>query len=461
MIRRALLSAAVAVALPLLAVLMLAASATPPPPEPAAPRIHPLPSLREQAREQQAWLGKRLSDVLPKVMREHGVEMWILSMREYAEDPVFFSLTSPTTFAARRRSIYVFHDVRDHGPEKGVARLALGGGDQGGLYTIYRDPNPRVAGAELVGDDQWRLLRQLVTKADPKTIALDIDPVNAFADGLHAGEREALEKALGPKLVKRVVREPRLAVEYVGTRIPEMLPRYRELQETVHALLAAAFSSEVIHPGDTTTEDVEWWLRQRVQELGMTVWFQPDVERAAAGVDWGKGVIQRGDALWVDFGVIAMNLHTDTQHLGYVLRPGETGPPPGLLACLATSNRLQDLVLAEMKPGRTGNAVLKAARAGMAGQGIDGTIYSHPIGDHGHGAGPLIGLWDRQEGVPVRGDLAIRPSTWFSIELQATSPIPEWKDQRLACRQEEDAYLDENGERHWVYRRQERFHLVK
>jgi hypothetical protein len=459
MTRRALLSAAVV--LPLLAMLMLASSAAPPPQEPVAPRIRPLPTLREQAREQQAWLGKRLSDVLPKVMREHGVEMWILSMREYAEDPVFFSLASPTTFAARRRTIYVFHDVRDHGPAKGVERLALGGGDQGGLYEIYRDPNPRVSGAELVDDDQWRLLRQLVDKADPKSIALDIDPVNAFADGLHAGEREALEKALGPKLLKRVVREPRLAVEYIGTRIPEMLPRYRELQETVHALIATAFSSEVIHPGDTSTEDVEWWLRQRVQELGMTVWFQPDVERATAGVDWSKGVIQRGDALRVDFGVIAMSLHTDTQHLGYVLRPGETGPPPGLLACLATTNRLQDLLLAEMKPGRSGNAALKSARAGMSRQGIDGTIYSHPIGDHGHGAGPLIGLWDRQEGVPVRGDLAIRPGTWFSIELQTTSPIPEWKGQRLTCRQEEEAYLDEAGDRRWVYRRQERFHLVR
>jgi Metallopeptidase family M24 len=462
MIRRALLYASVAVALLLLGLLTLASSSNPEPaPSPAiepTAKIHPLPSLRDQAGEQQAWLARRLSDVLPKVMREHGVEMWILSMREYAEDPVFFSLASPTTFAARRRSIYVFHD---QGPEKGVARLALGGGDQGGLYSIYRDPNPHVAGAELVGDDQWRLLRQLVERADPKTIALNVDPVNAFSDGLHAGEREALETALGPKLVKRVVRGPRLAIEYIGTRIPEMLPRYRELQETVHALIATAFSSEVIHPGDSSTEDVEWWLRQRVQELGMTVWFQPDVERAASGVDWGKGVIQRGDALWVDFGVIAMNLHTDTQHLGYVLRPGETGPPPGLLACLATTNRLQDLLLAEMKPGRSGNEALKAARAEMSRQGIDGTIYSHPIGDHGHGAGPLIGLWDRQEGVPVRGDLAIRPSTWFSIELQATSPIPEWKGQRLACRQEEEAYLDEAGERRWVYRRQERFHLVR
>lgn len=427
----------------------------------AAPRIHPLPPLREQAREQQAWLAKRLTEVLPKIMREHGVDLWILSMREYAEDPVFFSMVSPTTFAARRRSIYVFHDLsQSGGPDKGFVRLALGGGDQGGLYTSYRDPNPPVQNAELVGDDQWRLLRQLVERADPKKIVLNVDPVHAFSDGLHSGEREALEAALGPELVKRVVREPRLAIEYIGTRIPEMMPRYRDIQETVHALIATAFSNEVVKPGVTTVEDVEWWLRQKVQDLGMTVWFQPHVERADS-TGWSRGVIQRGDALWVDFGVIAMNLHTDTQHLGYVLKPGETAPPAGLQACIANSNRLQDIVLAEMQPGRTGNEALKAARAAMAKAGIDGTVYTHPIGDHGHGAGPMIGLWDRQEGVPVRGDLQIRPDTWFSIELQATSAIPEWNGQRIACRQEEEAYLDEKGERRWVYRRQERFHLVR
>jgi hypothetical protein len=444
------------------ALLTLAVSARgpqPPPAEPAAaPAIRPLPSLREQAREQQAWLEARLKTVLPRVMREHGIDLWILSMREYAEDPVFFSMVSPTTFAARRRSIYVFHD---RGPEKGVERLALGGGDQGGLYTIYRDPAPRVRGAELVGDDQWRLLRQLAERADPKWIAINVDPVHAFADGLHAGEREALEAALGPELRKRIVREPRLAIEYIGTRVPAMLPRYREIQETVHTLLATAFSAEVVKPGVTTTEDVEWWLRQRVQELGMTVWFQPDVQRAAFNMDWSAGTIQRGDALWVDFGVVVMGLHTDTQHLGYVLKEGEDDAPAGLRACLAGSNRLQDIVLAELHPGRTGNQALAAARASMKGSGINGTVYSHPIGDHGHGAGPLIGLWDRQEGVPDRGDLTIRPDTWFSIELQAASPIPEWRGQRLVCRQEEEAYLDGAGERRWVLRRQERFHLVR
>lgn len=424
----------------------------------AVPQIHPLPPLREQAAEQQAWLARRLQDVLPKVMRRHGIDLWILSMREYSEDPVFFSMVAPTTFAARRRSIYVFHD---QGPEQGVVRLALGGGDQGGLFTAYRDPNPPVQGAELVGDDQWRMLRQLVERANPQKIALNIDPVHAFSDGLGAGEREALEGALGPELARRIVREPRLAIEYLETRIPEMMPRYRQVQETVHALIGNAFSRSVIEPGVTTTEDVEWWLRQRVQELGMIVWFQPNVERAGADEGWAAGVIRRGDALWVDFGVIALGLHTDTQHLGYVVKEGETEPPAGLRSCLATSNRLQDLLLAEMIPGRTGNEVLRAARTAMTAAGINGTIYTHPVGDHGHAAGPLIGLWDRQEGVPHRGDLKLRPATWFSIELQATSPIPEWEGRPLACRQEEDAYLDDQGNRHWAYRRQERFHLVR
>jgi Metallopeptidase family M24 len=429
-----------------------------PVPAGVVPEIRPLPTLREQAREQQVWLEKRLTEVLPALMRENKVDLWILSMREYAEDPVFFSITSATTFAARRRSIYVFHDA---GPGKGVERLALGGSDQGGLFTAYKDLHPKVKNQELVGDAQWQLLHTLVEQADPRRIALDIDPVHAFADGLHAGEREALEAALGPKYVARVVRTPELALHYVGTRVPEMMPRYREIEETVHALLTAAFSAAAITPGVTTTEDVDWWLRQRIQDLGMTTWFQPHVEHAAQGADWGDGVIQRGDALWVDFGVIAMGLKTDTQHLGYVLRPGETEPPAGLRDCLATTNRLQDTLLAEMKPGRTGNEVLAAARAAATKAGIEGTIYSHPIGDHGHGAGPLIGLWDHQEGVPVRGDLKVRPATWFSIELQATSAIPEWGGQKLACRQEEEAYLDDRGERHWVYARQERFHLVR
>jgi Xaa-Pro aminopeptidase len=428
-------------------------------PETAPAHIHPLPSLREQAIEQQAWLDARLNRVLPALMAEYGIHMWILSMREYAEDPVFWSITSPTTFAARRRSIYVMTLQ----PDGTVERLALGGTSQGGLFEAYRSPRPAPtqATSELVGDEQWQLLRELIEDRNPRNIALNIDPEWAFSDGLHAGEREVLEQALGP-YVDRVVREPRLAVNYIALRIPEMMPRYRKIMETVHALISQAFSNAVITPGVTTTDDVAWWLRQRAQELGYQAWFHPsvDVSRQGDGRISGNTVIQPGDLLWTDFGLVAMNLHTDTQHLGYVLKPGETNAPAGLQQCIADSNRMQELLLEEMEPGRTGNDILASTLARMSAEGITGTVYTHPIGDHGHGAGPLIGRWDAQEGVPIRGDEILLPSTWHSIELQATRAIPEWGGEPANCRQEEEAYLDEDGERHWVYRRQTQFHLV-
>lgn len=428
-------------------------------PSDAPARYHELPTLRQQAEEQQAWLEARVERVLPALMREYDVHMWVLSMREYAEDPVFFSLAAPTTFAARRRSIYVF-TLQEDGT---VERLALGGTSQGGLYRAYRSsrPAPTQDTGELVGDEQWRLFRELVEERNPRNIVLNIDPEWAFSDGLHAGEREVLEAALGP-YVERVRREPRLAMNYIALRVPEMMPRYRQIQETVHAIIARAFSNAVITPGETTTDDVVWWLREEVRRLGLTTWFQPsvDVQREGELPTEGPVVIQPGDVLWTDFGVVFMNLHTDTQHMGYVLRPGETEVPAGLRQCLANSNRLQDIVLAEMDPGRTGNQILASALAVMRDEGIDGTVYNHPIGDHGHGAGPLIGRWDGQEGVPVRGDAVLLPSTWHSIELQASTAVPEWGGKPVSCRQEEEAYLDARGERHWVYRRQARFHLV-
>jgi len=234
------------------------------------------------------------------------------------------------------------------------------------------------------------------------------------------------------------------------------------MMQTVHAMISEAFSNAVIEPGVTTTEDVVWWFREKIRDMGMETWFQPSVavQRAGEVPTSGPVVIQRGDLIWTDVGLDFMGLTTDTQHNGYVLREGETEVPEGLRYCLAASNRMQDLLLEEMEPGRTGNEILAATLARLEEEGIDGTVYTHPIGDHGHGAGPLIGRWDAQEGVPVRGDVVLRASTWHSIELQATVPIPEWNDKPVQCRQEEEAYLDEAGERHWVFRRQEQFHLI-
>ncbi|HSB09612.1 MAG TPA: M24 family metallopeptidase [Blastocatellia bacterium] len=423
----------------------------------------PLPPLREQAAIQQQWLKLRLERVLPKLMRKHGVQMWLVICREYNEDPVFFSLVSPTVFAARRRTIYVFFD---RGEEKGVERLALGGGSNGGLYTVYRDPE--VEGREIYGEGQWVLLKKLIEERKPASIAIDISHTHAFSDGLSAGEREKLESTLGPDYLKRIVRAENLALEYVEMRLPEMLPIYRQMMETVHSLIGRAFSNEVITPGNTTDQDVVWWLRQQVNNLGLGTWFHPSVrvqKSSRTGVNLlaedAPTIIDRGDVLHVDFGITAMRLNTDTQHMGYVLRQGETEVPAGIKRALANANRLQDLLLERMKTGRSGNEVLADTLAAMKAEGINGSIYTHPIGDHGHGAGPLIGLWDRQQGVPGRGDVLILPRSWFSIELAATTPVREWGNKDLWVGQEEDAVVDESGRVSWVLRRQTEYHLIK
>jgi Xaa-Pro aminopeptidase len=419
--------------------------------------------MREQAAIQQQWLKLRLERVLPPLMRKHGVAMWLVICREYNEDPVFFSLVSPTVFAARRRTIFVFFD---RGEEKGIERLALGGGSNGGLYTVYRDPE--VEGREIYGEGQWVLLKKLIEERRPSTIALNISHTHAFSDGLSAGEREKLESTLGPEYLKRIVRAENLALEYVSMRLPEMLPAYRQMMETVHSLIGRAFSNEVIAPGKTTDHDVIWWLRQQVNNLGMGSWFHPSVrvqKASRTGVNLlaedAPVVIERGDVLHVDFGFTAMRLATDTQHMGYVLREGELEPPPGIKQALANANKLQDLLIERMKPGRSGNEVLTDTLAAMKAAGIKGSIYTHPIGDHGHGAGPLIGLWDRQQGVPGRGDVLLLPGTWFSIELSATTPVQEWGGKELWVGAEEDAVIDESGKVSWVLNRQTEFHLIR
>ena len=420
----------------------------------------PFGTLREQAVVRQAWLQERLEVNLPKVMRDHGVDMWVIPMREYNEDPVFRALVSPTTLAARRRTIYVFFD---RGPREGVERLALGGTAQGGLYEAVRDAEPAPDGRqrELWGPAQWDLLARVVRERNPRRIAVNISYEHNFADGLAAGEWQQMQEALGENLASRVVREPRLAIDYLALRVPSMTQVYGKMQVLVHETISTAFSSQVITPGVTTPEDVVWWMRQRVNDLGLGSWFHPsiDIQRREGTSD--DPAILRGDVLHCDFGIVALGLATDTQHMAYVLREGETDAPAGLKQALANSNRLQDILLEQMIVGRTGNEVLSAVLQQMHAEGLDGTMYTHPIGDHGHAAGPLIGLWDRQDGVPGRGDVPVLAGMWFSTEMQATTPVPEWGGQPVRMMQEEEAEVTVGGEVRWALRRQTELHLVR
>ena len=434
----------------------------------------PFGTLREQAAMQQAWLKTRLDTFLPALMRKHGIDMWVVPMREYNEDPVFSSITAPETFAARRRTIYVFFDTcaaagTPPGPAC-VERIALGGTSQGGVFearTSTKAVTQAVGGrqAELWGDEQWQMLVAVVEERKPRVIGIDRSRVFAFTDGLSSGELEGMSEALGSAWVGRLKNAEALPLELIASRLPEEEAFFEKMNALVWQLSQTMFSEKVIVPGTTRTSDLVWWWRQRVNDLGMGTWFQPSVNVQRQGVtakELGDDpVIRPGDVLHSDLGITVARLNTDTQHLAYVLKPGETEAPAGLTRALANANVMQDISMEEIRPGRTGNEALASVLARMKAKGIDGAMYTHPIGMHGHGAGPLVGLWDYQDGVPGRGDAKVIPSMWFSIELQATTPVPEWGGQPVQMAQEEDMIIDAAGRARWAHKRQNALFLVR
>ena len=435
----------------------------------------PFGTLREQAGLQQQWLKKRLDTFLPDLMRKHGIDMWVVPMREYAEDPVFKALAAPETFAARRRTIYVFFDRCAAGGMPATAscveRIALGGTSQGGVFDARRSTQ-KAAGdvgrgqqAELWGDEQWQALKALIEERDPRVIGIDRSTVFAFSDGLTSGELQGMSAALGERWTARFRNAEALPLDLIASRLPEEEAFFAKMTELVWSLTREMFSSKTITPGKTKTSDLVWWWRQRVNDLGLDTWFQPsvDVQRQGKTAEeiGSDPVIERGDVLHCDVGITVARLNTDTQHNAYVLRANETDAPEGLRLALANANALQDIVVSELRPGRSGNEILSASLARMKGRGINGTVYSHPIGLHGHGAGPLIGLWDYQNGVPGRGDAQVIPSMWFSIELQATTAVPEWNGQMVRMAQEEDVVIDASGKVRWALKRQDRLFLIQ
>jgi Xaa-Pro aminopeptidase len=394
--------------------------------------------LRARAAAHDRLLATRLDALVPVLMERAGLDAWVLVAREYNEDPVLASMLPATWLeTARRRTILLFV----HTPE-GVRRSAVARYAVGEAFPSAWDPEAQ--------PDQWRRLAELLAETDPARIGIDTSEVFPLADGLSASERSALVAALGPDLAARLVTAEVAAIGWLETRLPEERERMAEACRASHGHLRRALSADVITPGTTTTADVEWWLRDAVHADGLGSWFQPTCSvqrrggeaRASFAGKPSETVIEPGDLVHIDFGIVNDGYCTDQQQHAYVLLPGETAAPAGLEAALGAANRLQDLLMAEITAGGTGNEVLRRTLEAARAEGIDGLVYTHPIGLHGHAAGPTIGLWDNQVAVEGQGDYPVWPSTAYSIELQARVAIPEWDGQVVGVMLEEDAFHD-------------------
>lgn len=406
--------------------------------------------VRQQVAVQRRWLHHRLETLLPELMAREGFDMWLVIAREYNEDPVIMSLLPAPAMSARRRTILVFSRKADGS----VERLSLDRYGFGEFYEAAWEPES--------GETQFDALQRVVAERQPEQIGLNISRTFAFGDGLSHSEYERLAAALGEAVMARTHSAERLCVGWLERRLPEELVAYPTLVEIGHALIAETYSTRVIHPGVTTADDLVWFMRQRLHDLGLPVWFQPTVDIQAPGQSFDESprrLIMPGDLLHCDVGFHYLGLATDQQQQAYILRAGETEPPPGLQQALATANRLQDILLLEMQVGRTGNEVLAEALQQAQVEGIEASIYSHPLGYHGHAAGPTIGLWDQQGGVPGRGDYELFDDTAYSVELNIKLPIPEWGGQVVRMALEEDAMLS-GGRMDWLDGRQTKLYCI-
>lgn len=398
-------------------------------------------SVREQARVIDENLADRFTNLLPGMMEQTGIDMWIVISREYNEDPVLKTMLPAEWLNARRRTILVFYR---HPQTKMVERLAVARYDFGG--------NIKAAWDTQKFPEQWDALVDIVKQRNPQKIGINTSQHFAHADGLDHTEYQELMQKLPAQLSARVVSAEPLAIRWLETRTAREMQFYPQLINVTHKIIEEGFSEKVITPGITTSEDVVWWFRQKIRDLGYDTWFHPtvDIQRVDPKTEGSErsfaikpkaDVIQAGDLIHVDIGITYLRLNTDIQQHAYILKPGETKVPVSIQQAFEKANRLQDLLTMQFKEGRTGNQILAGALAQAKTEGIQASIYSHPIGYHGHAAGPAIGMWDNQSQVIGTGDQTLRKNTAYSIELNASSMIPEWK-KNIRIMLEEDAFFD-------------------
>lgn len=406
---------------------------------PLAAQMPAILDLQTQGQIRDSWLEERIETLLPMLMERSGIDMWILISKEYNEDAVLKTMLPSSWLSARRTTMLVIHYDGET-----VETLACARYDVGTVFKKAWDKEQQ--------PDQWARLAEIVTERNPRRIGVNKSEHFGLVDGLSAQHYDLLMQALPEKYQQRVISAQDLAIGWLETRTPSEMIAYQQVCRIAHEIIQEGLSDQVIQPGITTTDDVVWFYRERIRQLGLTAWFHPTVDVQRADPNGGDSdrsfsrrpdtdVIMPGDLVHCDFGITYLGLNTDTQENAYVLKPGETDAPEYLKKAFSKGLRLMDILTEQFKTNRTGNDILAAALNRAKEEGLKPSIYTHPIGFHGHGAGPTIGLWDQQGGVPHKGDYPMYPNTAYSIELNTKVFLQEW-NKEIRMMMEEDAFFD-------------------
>jgi len=423
------------------------------------PESYDIKSEEKRAVIKDDLLEDRFTNLLPKLMDKSKIDMWILISREYNEDPILKTMLPSTWLNARRRTIIVFYRDKE---KNTLERLAVARYDIGksikSTWNKEKEPN------------QWNALVKIIKSRNPKNIGLNYSKHFALADGLVKTDYQEFLENLPKEYHHKIVSAEKLGIQWIETRTAKEMAYFKDLVAITHKIIDEAFSNNVIQPGKTTTDDVVWWMRQKVTDLGLETWFHPtiDVQRSKEKLkshieSFSKTkkevIIQKGDLLHCDFGITYLGLNTDCQQHAYVLLDDEIDVPQFLKDAYKKGNRVQDILTSNMTAGKTGNQILAASLYQGKSEGLRPSIYTHPLGKYGHSAGTTIGMWDSQNGVPFNGDYPLEKNTAYAIELNTTVYIKEWqKDIRIML---EEAGFFGDGVFEYVNKRQTKIKPIK
>ncbi len=413
-------------------------------------------NYQERATVQNQILNHRLDNLLPQLMKESGLDMWLVINREYGEDRLFYTLVPQPTFAARRTTLLVFA-LKDNKVERfSVSRYSIGD-----VYKTRWDGGTK--------EQQWQRLAEIIEEYEPNKIGINVSKDWAIADGLSQGLYQQLNDALPEKYQKRLVSSKDMVIRWMETRTEPELALYPNIVKMARSVISEAFSTKAITPGVTTSDDLSWFIRERFEELQLSPWFQPYVTIQRKGdindplapfFGKGKRTIMPGDLIHTDVGICYLGLCTDTQEVGYVAKNDEFEVPQGFISALAKGNQWQDELTESYVTGKTGNEILKATQEKARRKGLISSTYTHPLGFVGHAVGPTIGMWDNQAETPIQGDWKLYPNTAYAIEGNVKVKLPEWDNQLIQIPLEQSAYFD--GEKViYLGGRQTEWHFVK
>ncbi len=404
-------------------------------------------SFVEQKHIKDLFLKERLANIGP-FMKEEGIDAWLVLSKEYNEDILFEFMVPADYYHARRITALLF--THKDGVTDAIS-MSLPDANMEKYY--HREYDFRK-------EDLYEALTRELKKINPNKIALNYSVDHAFGDGLSTGLYKLLCERLPKELTDKFVSGEQLAIRYLETRTKSELEYYPEVMKTAMDVIEEAYSDAVITPGKTTLRDVMDFMDTKVNSLGLSCWFESTVNlQNEKGFFEEDTVIEKGDLLHCDFGITYMGLNTDTQRLCYILKDDEDDLPESLKVAMKRNNRFQDIVRETYAVGKSGNDVFVEAVAKGKAEGLRPILYTHPLGLHGHAAGPIIGLYSDQNPIPVRGDLKLHDSTGYALELTTVEYVERYGcDIRMMT---EESVIFKDGEVYFLAENRDKIKVIR